>query len=255
MRSSTSPLVSPRPRRIVLLGPTGAGKSTQAELLGCTLGVLPLCTGDIFRGALAHCGDRVSSAMQAALDSVRRGESVPDHLVMKVLNERSDGLTCAAGFLLEGFPRTVAQAEALDHLLLEHGFALDAVIAYELPAPEIMNRLTGRRTCPSCQTIYHLNSRAPTTEGICDHCHTPLVQRDSDRLHVIRARLAAYNANATPLIGYYRARGVLLSIAALGSPQEIFTSTLAAFRHATSSRPPMSAHPFGGQTKRPLYRD
>jgi adenylate kinase len=116
-------------------------------------------------------------------------------------------------------------------------------------APEIVNRLTGRRSCPSCRAVYHLTTRPPRTDGICDHCRTPLVQREKDRLQVIRARLAAYNANAIPLIGYYRARGVLLPITAVGSPQEIFADTLAAFKHATSSRPPISAHPFSAYAR------
>ncbi len=240
----TPPAETARPRRIVLLGPPGVGKGTQAALLGETLGACHLSTGDIFRAARAgNC--ETSPVMRAALDYMRRGDLVPDNIVLELVNERCRCLTCAGGFVLDGFPRTVAQAKALDLLLKERDLALDAVIVYELPATEILARLSGRRTCPACKAIYHLTARPPKTAGRCDHCQTPLVQREDDHIEAIRVSLGAYDRATTPLTGYYRARALLVTIPAIGTPPEIFASTLTAFKRAATARPTASTNPFG----------
>ena len=222
------------------------GKGTQAALLGTALGACHLSTGDIFRAAArAGCGSETSQAMRMALDYMRRGDLVPDGIVLQLVNERCHCLTCTGGFVLDGFPRTVHQARALDLLLKERGLALDAVIAYELPATEILARLSGRRTCPACKAIYHITAHPPKITGLCDHCQTPLVQREDDHIEAIRVSLGAYDSTTTPLTGYYRARGLLVTIPATGTPQEIFASTLAAFKHAAAARPSPSKNPFG----------
>jgi adenylate kinase len=241
----TPPAEPVRPRRLVLLGPPGVGKGTQAALLSDAVGACHLSTGDIFRAARAGNGCETSPTMRMALDYMRRGDLVPDGIVLQLVNERCRCLICAGGFVLDGFPRTVRQAEVLDLLLQERGLALDAVIVYDLPVAEIVSRLSGRRTCPACKAIYHLTARPPVTAGVCDHCQTPLMQRDDDRLEAIRVSLGAYDSAITPLTGYYRARSLLVTIPAIGTPQEIFASTLAAFKQAAAARPTPSKNPFG----------
>ena len=157
-----------RPFRVVLLGPPGVGKGTQAELLCKSLGTCHLSTGDVFRAA--QCQSDPSPALKAALEAMRRGELVSDGLVVSMVSERSGCLGCGGGFLLDGFPRTVAQAEALDELLEQQGVKLDAVLSYELPLAEIVDRLSGRRTCSKCKAVFHQTARPPQKEGVCDLC-------------------------------------------------------------------------------------
>ncbi len=240
-----------RPRRLVLLGPPGVGKGTQAALLSSALGACHLSTGDIFRAARDGDARKMSPGMRMAQDYMRRGDLVPDGTVLQLVNERCHCLTCAGGFVLDGFPRTVPQAKALDLLLLENGITLDGVIVYELPAAEIVSRLIGRRTCPACKAIYHVTSHPPKTPGICDRCQSRLVQREDDHIEAIRVSLGAYENATTPLTGYYRTRSLLVTIPAVGTPQEIFTSTLSAFKHAAVTRPSPSKSPFGAPLPAP----
>jgi len=208
-----------RPYRLVLLGPPGVGKGTQAELLCEALGTCHLSTGDVFRAA--QCQAEPSPALSAALDAMRRGELVSDDLVVSMVEERAGCLRCRGGFLLDGFPRTVAQAEALDQLLTAQGVILDAVLCYDLPLDAIVERLSGRRSCAGCKAIYHVTTRRPRVEGICDHCGGRLVQRDDDRPESIRVRMSAYEASTRPLIDFYDGHGKLVPISAFGSPAEI----------------------------------
>src|SRR5690242_2672338 len=154
--------------RLILLGPPGVGKGTQAELLCEALGTCHLSTGDIFRAA--QCEREPSPALQQALVAMRRGELVSDDVVVAIVRERAGCLRCRGGFLLDGFPRTCAQAEALDLMLAEQGVTLDAVLSYELPLEEIIARLSGRRTCRVCKAVYQIVTRPPRAEGVCDHC-------------------------------------------------------------------------------------
>jgi len=222
------PPLPDRPFRIVLLGPPGVGKGTQAELLCQALGACHLSTGDVFRAA--QCGGQPSPALQAALEAMRRGELVPDGVVVSMVRERAGCLRCRGGFLLDGFPRTRAQAEALDALLAELGVALDAVLSYELPLEEIVARLSGRRTCPACKAVYHLAARSPRVEGVCDKCAGRLAQREDDRPEAIRVRMRAYEESTQPLADYYRRAEKLMPVLALGLPEEVVGRSLRALR-------------------------
>jgi adenylate kinase len=230
--STTPPRV--RPYRLVLLGPPGVGKGTQAELLSRALSACHLSTGDVFRAA--RCDADPSPALKAALEAMRRGELVADALVVSMVRERAGCLRCRGGFLLDGFPRTRAQAEALDVLLTEQGVALDAALCYEAPAEEIVARLCGRRTCPACKAVYHLVARPPRTEGVCDHCGGRLVQREDDRPESIRVRMRAYEEAAGPVADYYQRGERLVRVRASGAPQDILENSLRALNEHLSRR-------------------
>jgi adenylate kinase len=224
-RCKTPPSPKTKPVRLVLLGAPGVGKGTQAELLGAHLGSCHLSTGDIFRSAKAMEACDRTPALNAALDYMRRGELVPDETVLNLVAERVRCLRCPGGFLLDGFPRTVAQAEALENLLTSQKVKLDAVISYELPLEQVVARLSGRRTCPGCKAVFHVDARPPRQSGICDHCGGQLYQREDDRPESIRVRMHAYEKSTAPLAEFYRKRGLLVSIPADGSPEDIFERT------------------------------
>lgn len=219
-----------RPHRMVLLGAPGVGKGTQAELLCEKFKTCHLSTGEVFRTAKCLEGKELSSNMKAALAYIQRGELVPDETVIAMVRERMNCLRGEYGFLLDGFPRTVYQAEALTEILSSQNLKLDVVLDYTLPTEEVLARLSGRRTCRSCRTTFHVIHKPPKVEGICDKCGGELFQRDDDHPESILVRLEAYNRSTTPLTDYYRDRDLLLTISAEGSPQEIFTRTLAALK-------------------------
>jgi adenylate kinase len=185
-----------------------------------------LSTGDLFRAA--QCQKAPSEALSKALEAMRRGELVSDELVMSMVRERSHCLHCQGGFLLDGVPRTLAQAMSLRELLQEQQVELDGVISYELPLEEIVQRLGGRRTCGVCKAVFHVASRPPKREGICDRCGGHLVQRDDDKPEAVRVRMASYLESTQPLIEYYSEQRLLVPIEANGSPAEILERTLAA---------------------------
>jgi adenylate kinase len=214
--------------RLVLLGAPGIGKGTQAELLGQRLGACQLSTGDVFRAAKANNGCQCSPALEAALEQMRRGELVPDQIVLAILRERVKCLHCHGGFLFDGFPRTVAQAESLEEMFAAEQIALDAVVSYELSIERIVARLSGRRTCPQCKAIFHVETRPPRAAGVCDPCGAALFQREDDRPESIRVRMLSYERNTAPLAAYYRERGLLISISAEGTPEEILERTIEA---------------------------
>lgn len=216
------------PKRLVLLGAPGVGKGTQAELLCDGLGTCQLSTGDIFRAAKCLSEAERSPALTEALGYMQRGELVPDATVLNLLRERTKCLTCGGGFLLDGFPRTVAQAEALDELLQQERIHLDAVLNYDLPIETIVNRLSGRRTCSGCKAVFHVSARPPQVADVCDHCGGSLVQREDDRPEAVRVRMDAYERSTKPLIDFYRNRGLLITIQAEGKPEEIYQRSLAA---------------------------
>jgi adenylate kinase len=214
----------------VLLGPPGVGKGTQAHLLHEALGACHLSTGDLFRAAQCHADP--SPALQSALEAMRRGELVSDAVVIAMVRERVACLRCPGGFLLDGFPRNTTQAVALDLLLKDQGLTLDGVLSYELPLDEVVARLSGRRTCLNCKAVYHIASCPPRSEGICDHCGGQLVQREDDRPEAIRVRMDAYKKSTRPLVEYYEWAGKLVTIPAVGTPDEIAEWTL----HALTER-------------------
>lgn len=215
-----------KPPRLVLLGAPGVGKGTQAELIGANLGVCQLSTGDIFRASKCLSEQERSPAMNDALGYMKRGELVPDATVLNLIRERTRCLNCGGGFLLDGFPRTVPQAEALDKLFAEQKIQLDAVLNYALPIETIVNRLSGRRTCAKCKAVFHVTGRPSKVAGVCDHCGGELQQREDDRAEAVRVRMDAYETSTKPLIQYYSQRGLLRDISADGSPEQIYQRTL-----------------------------
>jgi len=227
---SIEPAARARPYRLVLLGAPGVGKGTQAELLSERLGPCQLSTGDVFRAAknLEAC-DR-TPALNQALDFMKRGALVPDTTVLDMVRERVGCLRCQGGFLLDGFPRTVAQAEALEKILADERLQLDAVLSYDLPIERIVARLSGRRTCSVCKAVYHTETRPSKLAGTCDQCGGALLQREDDRPEAVRVRMEAYEKSTAPLADFYRRRNLLVSVSAEGSPEEIFNRTVQALK-------------------------
>jgi adenylate kinase len=202
------------------------GKGTQAELLVRQLGACHLSTGDVFRAAGSQPECDRTPAMREALAYMRRGELVPDLTVWEMVRERNACLRCRGGFILDGFPRTVGQAEALEKFVRYEDLPLTAVVSYELPENEIVSRLGGRRTCEKCKAVYHIAERPSRVAGQCDHCSGKLVQREDDRPESIKVRLEAYRCSTAPLIDFYRESGLLMQVSAAGTPEEIYDRTV-----------------------------
>ena len=220
------------PYRFVLLGAPGVGKGTQARLLGEALGSCHLSTGDVFRAASEHIA--ATPAVKLAKAAMKRGDLVPDDLVISTVYERSQCLQCPAGFLLDGFPRTLQQAQWLDERLGQLGVMLDAVVHYELPTEQIVERLCGRRTCEDCHTVYHEMTRPPARADICDDCGGRLVLRADDQPVVVRVRMDAYLKTTEPLKEFYGDQGLLIPVRATGTPEEVLERTLQALGISTS---------------------
>jgi adenylate kinase len=204
--------------RIVLLGAPGAGKGTQAKMLIEKYRIPQISTGDILRKAVAD-GTPLGKEAKAIME---RGELVPDKLVLGLVEERLKQDDCKTGFILDGFPRNTAQAEALDKLLDAIKMPLDSALSVDVPKEDLMKRLTGRRTCKSCQQMYNVYFSPPRKEGVCDKCSEELFQRADDKEETIKKRLDVYDAQTAPLIDYYRKKGILKSVTGVGSIDEIF---------------------------------
>jgi len=202
---------------VVLMGPPGAGKGTQAVRLAERQGAAHVASGDLFREALA-AGTPLG---QQAKGYMERGELVPDDLVVKMVLERLARPDCDRGVILDGFPRTAAQAEALDEALAAQERRVDAALLLDVPAEAILERMTGRRICRQCQAPYHIKFNPPARAGVCDRCGGPLYQRDDDREDTVRRRLAVYQEQTLPLASYYRQRGILRQVDGLGEVDEI----------------------------------
>jgi adenylate kinase len=213
------------PWHLVLLGPPGVGKGTQAALLSERLACCHLSTGDVFRTAKSLAENDQSPAIRSALGCMKRGELVPDETVLGLISERRRCLHCSGGFLLDGFPRTVAQARALEELLKKEGVTLTAVFNYDLPIEKIVARLSGRRVCSQCKAVFHVETSPTRVEGVCDHCGGAVVQREDDQASVVEARMKVYEASTRPLIEFYEQRRLLVTIDAEGSPEEIYKRT------------------------------
>jgi adenylate kinase len=226
VRCSYVPVRPKNPWRLVLLGPPGVGKGTQAQLLTDRLDACHLSTGDVFRAAAKRHACDHSPAIRAALDYMRRGELVPDSTVWEMVRERSRCLLQCGGVILDGFPRTVSQAESLQQLLDSDKLSLSAVVNYQLPLDEIVQRLSGRRTCDKCKAVFNLKERPPKLEAVCDHCGGRLSQREDDRPEAITVRLEVYERSTAPLIQFYRNVGLLMPVVAKGSPEEILARTM-----------------------------
>jgi adenylate kinase len=201
--------------RLVLLGPPGAGKGTQAGRLADRLGAALISTGDIFR----RNADEGTELGRVAQGYMSRGELVPDDVVVAMVAEALEG--AGQGFVLDGFPRNIAQAEALERRLEELGLPLDLVLAFLIDDDEVVRRIAGRRVCLSCQTPYHVETFPPKRAGACDVCGGRVVQRDDDREEVVRRRLEVYHASTKPLIDFYGARGLLREVDGSGPQDEV----------------------------------
>jgi adenylate kinase len=224
-----------RPWHIVLFGPPGVGKGTQAGLVAEHYGACHLSTGDVFRAATdGHAP--VSPAMEAALAAMRRGELAPDSVVVELVRERIACLCCGRGFLLDGFPRTVEQARALDAMLAARGARLDIVLELEAGEETLVGRLSGRRVCRHCHAAWHETLEPTRRPGVCDACGGELFQRDDDRPAAIQVRLDAYRKTACPLAEHYRARGILRLVDASGEPAAVFAQVRRAM--AAAFQPP-----------------
>jgi adenylate kinase len=209
---------SSKKRLMVMLGPPGAGKGTQAVRVAERYSVPHISTGDIFRAAIKE-GSEVGLKAKKFLDS---GELVPDSVVTEIVADRITRADCSEGFLLDGFPRTLPQAEALDKILNEGGCPLTEVIELGVDSGALIERLTARRTCAECGENYNLTSKAPQKEGVCDACGGELYQREDDKRETIENRLTVYDEQTAPLIEYYGSGGRLISISGTGSMDEVF---------------------------------
>ncbi|MBL1065617.1 adenylate kinase [Streptomyces sp. 7-21] len=204
--------------RIVLTGPPGAGKGTQAALLAEHLSIPHISTGDLFRANIRR-GTPLGRKVESIL---RDGGLVPDQVTVEMAADRMRQPDAANGFLLDGFPRNIAQSEALDALLREWGVKLDAVLDLEVPEAEVVKRIAGRRSCRNDSShIFHVEYNPPKTEGVCDVCGGELYQREDDQEDTVRRRLAVYHEETEPIIDYYRAQGLVVTISALGTVPEV----------------------------------
>jgi adenylate kinase len=204
--------------KLILLGPPGAGKGTQAEIISQKRGLARLSTGDMLRAAV-KAGTEVGRTAKAIMD---RGELVPDAVVIKIIEQRIAEPDCARGFILDGFPRTLNQAAALDQLLKAHGKELDAVIEMKVDDAALIERIAGRFSCAKCGAGYHDSFKRPVREGVCDVCGgAQFVRRADDNAETVKTRLMAYYRETAPLIGYYFARSKLRTVDGMPSIADV----------------------------------
>jgi len=203
---------------VILLGPPGAGKGTQAQRLERNHGLVQLSTGDMLRAAVASGSDLGRQAKEV-MDA---GQLMPDDLMIRMIAERIEQPDCNGGFILDGFPRTTGQAEALDRMLAEKGLGLDAVIEMKVDEEALVERITGRFTCTRCGAGYHDKFHRPKTEGVCDHCGgTGFTRRADDNEETVRARLEAYRQQTAPILPYYRGKGALRQVNGMAAIDEV----------------------------------
>ncbi|GIJ80488.1 Adenylate kinase [Micromonospora phaseoli] len=212
--------------RLVLVGPPGAGKGTQAEFIAAHLSVPKISTGDIFRANVSQ-GTPLGVEAKRYMDA---GKLVPDEVTINMVRDRLAEPDAAEGFLLDGFPRTTPQAAALDKLLADLGTALDIVLELVVDDDEVIRRLSGRRTCRGCGKIWHVEFDPTSRDGICDRCGAELFQRDDDKPETIAARLREYAEKTAPLVDYYGAQGKLVGIDATGPVEDVTVRAIDALR-------------------------
>ncbi len=203
---------------LILLGPPGAGKGTQAAKLVEKYATPQISTGDMLRAAV-KAGSPMGTKAKEFMDA---GALVPDDVVVGIVAERIAQDDCRLGFMLDGFPRTTGQADALGGMMKERGLVLDHVVCIQVEDDELVGRLTGRRTCRECMTPFHVAFSPPKRDGVCDKCGGELYQRDDDQAEAIRARLKTYADQTRPLIDYYEQRGLLRPVDGVGSPDVVF---------------------------------
>jgi adenylate kinase len=209
---------------IILLGPPGAGKGTQAKLIEDKHGMKQLSTGDMLRAAVA-AGTETGRKAKEIMD---RGELVPDAVVVGIIADRLDQPDVKKGFILDGFPRNTAQAEALDKILTGAGMPLTVALNIDVDLNDLLKRLTGRRTCKSCQQMYNIFFSPSKKEGVCDKCGGQLFQRDDDKEETIKKRLDVYQQQTAPLISYYSKKNIMKTVMGVGSIEDIFKKAVAA---------------------------
>jgi len=203
--------------RLIFLGAPGVGKGTQADLIAAKFGRPKISTGDILREAVRN---KTPMGVQAKA-CMDQGQLVPDSVVVGIVKDKLAEPTCANGFLLDGFPRTVPQAEELAAMLKARGLQLDRVINVSVPRKDIVRRLTGRRSCPKCQAVFHVEFAPPKQAGVCDRCGGELMQRSDDKRETVENRLGVYEQQTAPLIAYYRQRGLLSDIDGAGKVEQV----------------------------------
>ncbi|MFI6929963.1 adenylate kinase [Streptomyces sp. NPDC050287] len=213
--------------RIVLVGPPGAGKGTQAAFLAKNLSIPHISTGDLFRANISkqtELGKLAKSYMDA-------GNLVPDEVTIGMAKDRMEQPDAENGFLLDGFPRNVSQAEALDEMLKSEGMKLDAVLDLEVPEDEVVKRIAGRRICRNDSAhVFHVSYQTPKQEGVCDVCGGELYQRDDDSEETVRKRLEVYHTQTEPIIDYYKAQGLVVTISALGKVEDVTARAMEALK-------------------------
>jgi adenylate kinase len=203
--------------RLIFLGAPGVGKGTQADLIAAKFGRPKISTGDILREAVRN---KTPMGVQAKA-CMDQGQLVPDSVVIGIVKDKLAEPACAKGFLLDGFPRTVPQAEELAAMLKAAGLQLDRVINVSVPREDVVRRLTGRRSCPKCQAVFHVEFAPPKRAGFCDRCGGELMQRSDDKRETVENRLAVYEAQTAPLIAYYRQRGLLSDVDGAGKVEQV----------------------------------
>ncbi|WP_071673858.1 adenylate kinase [Nioella nitratireducens] len=221
-----------RPVNLILLGPPGAGKGTQARMLEDTFGLVQLSTGDLLRDAVAK-GTAAGTAAKAVME---KGDLVSDEIVIAILSDRLDQPDVTKGTILDGFPRTEAQAAALDELLADRGQKIDAAISLDVDDEAMVARVSGRYTCSTCGEGYHDEFKQPATVGVCDKCQSnEFKRRADDNADTVRTRLSAYHAQTAPLISYYDNRGALSRVHAMGDIGDIAASLGAIVTEVTAA--------------------
>jgi adenylate kinase len=213
--------------RIVLVGPPGAGKGTQAAFLARNLSIPHISTGDLFRANIS----RQTELGKLAKSYMDAGNLVPDEVTIAMAKDRMEQPDAENGFLLDGFPRNVSQAEALDELLETESMQLDAVLDLEVPEDEVVKRIAGRRVCRNESAhVFHVTYKPPAKEGVCDVCGGELYQRDDDSEETVRKRLEVYHTQTEPIIDYYKAQGLVVTISALGKVEDVTTRAMEALK-------------------------
>ena len=209
--------------KIIMLGAPGAGKGTQAKKIAAKYAIPHISTGDIFRANIKNN----TELGQKAKTYMDKGELVPDELVVDLIMDRFKEADCANGYVLDGFPRTIPQAEALDKALSANGESVDYAINVEVPDENIINRMSGRRACVGCGATYHIQFNPTKVEGICDACGEKLILRDDDKPETVKNRLSVYHEQTQPLIDYYTKEGILKSVDGTKDLEEVFADTVA----------------------------
>ncbi len=203
---------------IILLGAPGAGKGTQAKKIAASFGIPQISTGDMLREAVKN-GTAMGLKAKGFMDA---GGLVPDEVVIGIVRDRLKANDCGKGFILDGFPRTIPQAQALDRVVKELGKDIRVVLSLEVDEKELLERLTGRRTCTGCGAMYHIKFNPPKSDGKCDKCGTKLIQRDDDKEETIKARLVNYKKSTEPLLDYYKGTGKIKTVKASGEIDAIY---------------------------------